>query len=371
MKDMNILILTTIPAPYRVELFNELGKYYNLTVCFEQYHDDTRNENWYVINNYNFKAVFLKDTKKKISIKFDFNRYFKDENYSCILFFEYSTLTASYFILKSIIERKLFILNCDGSLLDNESLHKKIIKSIFVKNANGYITGGIYGKYYFEKYGANTNLIHTINFTSLYQEDIINTQISKIDKIKLREKYNITGEKVAIAVGRFIHSKNFERLIKIWANIDKNHTLLLIGEGKYEEKYLNMIKKLNINNIRVLPFLKKEKLLDYYKLSDILIHPTLSDVWGLVINEAMACGLPVITTDKCVAGMELIESGKNGYVVDAYNDEEMYNRIQLLFNDDQLREIIGDNNISKISHYTYEVSSKKLSNAIHTLCIKR
>ena len=55
--------------------------------------------------------------------------------------------------------------------------------------------------------------------------------------------------------------------------------------------------------------------MQYYKAADLLVLPTHSDVWGLVINEAMACGLPVVNTDKCVAGMELIKNGVNGYIV--------------------------------------------------------
>lgn len=78
---MEILILTTIAAPYRVNLFNEIGKKINLTVCFEQMHDAVRNESWYDKNFTNFKGFFLRKANKSLfSIKVDFLKYLNKKN---------------------------------------------------------------------------------------------------------------------------------------------------------------------------------------------------------------------------------------------------------------------------------------------------
>lgn len=53
--------------------------------------------------------------------------------------------------------------------------------------------------------------------------------------------------------------------------------------------------------------------------ADIFVHPTREDIWGLVVNEAMAKGLPVITTDRCVAGLELIKNESVGRIVPVEN----------------------------------------------------
>ena len=50
----------------------------------------------------------------------------------------------------------------------------------------------------------------------------------------------------------------------------------------------------------------------YYQAADMLVFPTREDIWGLVINEAMANGLPTVSTDKCVAALEMIKQGENG-----------------------------------------------------------
>ena len=99
-------------------------------------------------------------------------------------------------------------------------------------------------------------------------------------------------------------------------------------------------------------FKKKEKLADYYKAADLLVLPTESDVWGLVINEAMACGLPIVTTDRCVAGLELVEDGVNGYLVPVDDREALAEKIRLVLSADY-REM-GVRSLEKIRPYTLE-----------------
>ena len=86
---------------------------------------------------------------------------------------------------------------------------------------------------------------------------------------------------------------------------------------------LAIIDEKKIENIRFIDFLKKEELVEYYKAADFFVHPTREDIWGLVVNEALAYGLPVITTDKCVAGKELIVNGYNGFLVEAENEKKL------------------------------------------------
>ena len=57
------------------------------------------------------------------------------------------------------------------------------------------------------------------------------------------------------------------------------------------------------------------------------MHPTREDIWGLVINEALAAGLPVITTNRCGAGLELIKNNENGFLVNVEDIDELYEKI--------------------------------------------
>ena len=84
--------------------------------------------------------------------------------------------------------------------------------------------------------------------------------------------------------------------------------------------------------------------------------PTREDIWGLVINEAMAYGLPVITTERCVAGLELIENGVNGYVVPVEDAAALAEKINAVLSADLHQ--MGEASLEKIRPYTLENMAK-------------
>ena len=80
--------------------------------------------------------------------------------------------------------------------------------------------------------------------------------------------------------------------------------------------------------------------------------PTKSDAWGLVINEAMAQGLPIITTDRCVAGVELVENGINGYIVPVDDNAALEEAVIRTLSEDYIA--MGKASLEKIRPYTIE-----------------
>ena len=92
--------------------------------------------------------------------------------------------------------------------------------------------------------------------------------------------------------------------------------------------------------------------MDYLKASDVFVLPTREDIWGLVINEAMACGLPVVTTNKCNAGLQLVKDGVNGYIVDVDDPDSLADSLNkiLAVTDDSMQKAALDT----IREYTIE-----------------
>ena len=104
--------------------------------------------------------------------------------------------------------------------------------------------------------------------------------------------------------------------------------------------------------------MKSEELSEYYKAADLFVLPTREDIWGLVINEAMNYGLPVITTTACVAGQELVENYKNGFILNIKDENEMSHnlnkKISLFFETPGIKQQMGKESLKVIEEYSVE-----------------
>lgn len=124
-----------------------------------------------------------------------------------------------------------------------------------------------------------------------------------------------------IYAGRLMNFKNIDILIKAIKEIKKSHpsiSCIIIGDGPEKKKLVNLTKDLKLqDNIKFLGFLKNHNdVYSYIKSSKVFVSPSTREGFGIVVNEANACGIPVITTNyKDNAAKGLIIEGKNGLVV--------------------------------------------------------
>lgn len=359
---MKVLILTTIMAPYRINLFNELGKYCELTVCFEQKNENSRNSNWFSNIIHNFQPIMLKHWDKGINrIKYDIFNQFKKTKYDLAIAYEYSTLTSILFIIMCKINKIPYLINSDGNFI-NSHLIKDIVKRFLISGAAGCLASGKYAKEYFLFYGAREEDIYFHNFTSLYADDILSEPIDPEKKIRLRNRLQLSRySKIVITVGRFIRSKRIDVLISAWEHLPSDWLLVIVGEGELEHDYKRQVEDASLANVIFTGHLKAEKLKEYYLASDLFVLPTELDVWGLVVNEALSSGLPVITTDKCIAGLELITDGHNGYISSVGDVESLSTKIKDILLDEKKYPLFSTNALNSIKNYTYEsVSSSHM-----------
>ena len=198
---------------------------------------------------------------------------------------------------------------------------------------------------YFEYYGADSKRIHLHNFTSLHQEDINKKLLTDAEKNCLKEKIGMTGKFNVVTVGRHIECKGFDIVLKAAEKIGKSVEFYIIGgEPSAENK--------QYKEVHFVDFLGKDELREYYNAADLFVLMTRGDTWGLVINEAMANGLPVITTKRCVAGVELIKDEENGYIIDVDDTEALVNKILTLRDNEVLCRQMSLANINQIQWIT-------------------
>lgn len=356
---MKVIFLTNYASPYRVEFFNELGKFCDLTVLFtekvkEQKH---RSQNWFKHQSYsNFKYVQL---VKKIGVKnkkifLDVLKYL-NKNYDKIIISGYSSPTTMLAIEYLKLKKIPFYIEVDGGLIKQDNWLKHKIKKYFISSATGWFSSGKETTKYLVHYGADKNRVVEYPFTSLKEQDILKQVPTEQEKLNLRRELNLKEEKIILSVGQFIYRKGYDILIKAMQSIDKNIGVYIVGDTPTQE-YLNLQKQFNLTNLHFVGFKTKEELKKYYMSADLFVLPTREDIWGLVINEAMATGLPIVTTDKCVAGLELVKTGVNGYIVPTENSEILAEKINQIFSENYKQ--MGQVSLNKIKKYTIENMAK-------------
>lgn len=352
---MKVLFLTNIPAPYRVDFFYELGKLCDLTVLYELGSASDRNIKWKSSSSKNFKEIFLKGKRLSAdsAICFSVIKYLKDTSYDIIVVGGYSTPTGMLAIQYLKLKNRKFILNSDGGLIKECSGIKYKIKKYFISSAIAWLSTGESTNRYLLNYGADKNKIYIYPFSSIKDEDILDEPLTNEEKILIKKTLGVREQKIIISVGQFIYRKGFDILISAMKYIEGDIGVYIIG-GEPTEEYLELKDKYNLNNLHFEGFKTKEELKEYFKMSDLFVLPTREDIWGLVINEAMAYGLPVITTDRCVAGLELLNENECGQIIEANNVEMLSDSIGKFLQSYDDSKIISEKILKAAKKYTIE-----------------
>lgn len=350
-----ILVLSSFPAPYRVAVFKGLSQKFELDVFFATDQDQNRSKDYfskkdvlqyYVISNMEDKKYFEMCVKKLRS-------------YDMVLAYDWYLGYAIKVELQCILNRIPYAINCDGAFIpERENLKtwiKKIAKGFLVRHAKLCLSSGKFATAYFQYYGAKEERIVEHHFSSLYMEDILQEPVSNTNKIQKRKELGIDKEKMVLAIGQFVERKGFDVLLEAWKSFDTKYQLVIIGGGEQRESYQNIIKRNCYKHVSLMDFMPKEQVHQYYLAADLFVLPTREDVWGLVINEAMAVGLPVISTQRCNAAVELLDDAKNGYIVPVDDIMKLQYAIERILEKNETEIIkMSEESIKRIQGFTIE-----------------
>ena len=360
---MKILIVFNHPAPYKIRLFNELAKYFDLEVIFEREKAINRPDSFYDVKSFNFKYSILKkgaygDENSNTS---ELRKILKarHKEFDAIIMNGYATpteLRAIHFMNKHHIP---FVLYINGGLIKKESSLKKWLKSKFISTAAKYFSPCEQADEYLVYYGADKNKIVHYIYSTVYEKDIVNKPLSSEEKALLRKQFDLPDGPLFISASQFIKRKNNSQLIDCFQNI-KGH-LLLVGEGDQKEEYERIIKESGQTNVIIRPFEKRSNLFNLMKACDGFITLSQEDIYGHTTNEAFAMGLPVLSSNKVVGSRHLIKNGVNGYLVDLSDKNVIIDKINKLI------EIDPNEAIKTAKENTIELMVKTTVNIINGL----
>jgi len=225
----------------------------------------------------------------------------------------------------------------------------ELIKGIVVSLFSAGLAGGQLQREYLITLGLPSNRVFTGYDVVDNEYFATNARHVRENQAAFRRELNLP-ENYFLASARFVPKKNLRRLIEGFAfyrNLaGPNHwKLVLLGDGPLRPELVTLRRKLDLDNdILMRGFIQYRDLPAYYALADVFVHASTTEQWGLVVNEAMATGLPLIVSNRCGCVPDLLAEGKNGFT---FNPESVEDLGKLMvdmsrFSDRRLEEMRGE-----------------------------
>lgn len=330
MKSYIKIFVTDLPAFYRIKLYNKINEKQKVFAVFTENGDPTRNEDFY-----------------KGDISFDYVNLAGRNLFSkaffllkIIFFYEYKMLILGgwnrwlQWICAFASPRRKNALALESSIFESTVKGwRGFLKRIFLSRVSKVFASGKMHK----------KLLDALE----YRGDVAITKgvgiYNIVDTPPFAPKSEIRN---FIYVGRFIPCKNLENLVEAFKKFP-DCTLTMVGFGGLDKR----LREISPKNVIFTGAVENARLPDYYRQNDVFILPSFSEPWGLVVEEALNNGLPVIVSENVGCNGEVVEDGVNGAVfrfsdkdpiagaIRRIREPEFYNKISQNIRKTDFREI--------------------------------
>ena len=238
---------------------------------------------------------------------------------------------------------------------------------IMVRNADALLAYGSRSKDFLIDLGAKGERTFIAQNTVDIDYFARRSQLSDAQRHQLKEGIGIKTSRVILYVGQLIKRKGLQYLLPAFSKLKKENpdvSLLVVGRGNQERQFKMLCQQGEISDVFFVGHRDYGQLPEYYGISDVFVLPSLEEVWGLVVNEAMACSLPVIVTRVAGASADLVKEGINGFIVREGNIDDLYRALKLLADDHSLRRRMGKTSFELIQSFSIEQAAQRFFEAI-------
>jgi glycosyltransferase involved in cell wall biosynthesis len=244
---------------------------------------------------------------------------------------------------------------------------KEALKSVVLPWADGILTAGPDGRRYVARYGVPEQRVHVVPHVVDYRRYAERARDAATERELIRERLHLRGTVFAY-VGRLWHGKGVAQLLDAFAGLQQDEsaeaTLLLVGDGPEEASLRERSRALGLRNVVFAGFQQSDKLPELYAASDAFVFPTLGDPFGMVVLEAMACGLPVISTSAAGELDQRVVDGVNGFVVPPGDSRALKDAMARLLADPDRRAAMATAAVSTVAGQSPAVWAEAFERAV-------
>lgn len=314
-RKFDIVFFTNQPAFYKINLYNEISEKKKVLVIFLGAIESDRTKD-FIIGNMNFEYLFINEIeyekRNKLKSCFKLIKILKSIKYNLVITMGWSCIED--FIIAFVSPKEKNGLVCESSIYEsNLDNWKKYLKKLICFRMSYAFVSGQSHKKIFEKLNFKGKMVIT-GGVGLFNKN--NKEIKKIENNKEEFKY--------LCVARLISVKNLEFLINVFNKNGKS--LTIAGQGILEEKLRKMAKE----NIKLTGHIPNKEIGKLYQEHDIFILPSKIEPWGLVVEEALYNGLPVIVSNKVGSNIDMVNNYNSGEIFQFDSEKDLNKKINIL-----------------------------------------
>lgn len=372
-----LAILTEIIAPYRIPVFNALARLsgIDLHVIFLAETDEGLRQ-WQVYKDeIGFSYQILRSWRWRVGrnnflFNYGLRPALQRAKPQAILCGGYNYL-ASWEAQRWARRRGAgFVLWSESNRHDARGGHnwREFLKAYFVRRCDRFVVPGKSASEYLKTLGAAAENIFIAPNAVDNHLFASGAEKTKAHAAEFRDRLKLPARYI-LFVGRLVQEKGVFDLLEAYAGLESalraEVGLVFAGDGDAREMVVERARSKDIapGTVFFPGFAQREDLAGMYGLAEMLVLATHSDPWGLVVNEAMACGLPVIVSSVAGCTSDLVEEGWNGYVVPPRDPEKLSEAMTSLLRQPELRRAMSIHSWERIRSYSPEACAEGLAAA--------
>jgi len=377
-----LVIITEIIAPYRIPVFNALAlrREIDLHVIFLSENDPTLRQ-WQVYKDeIEFRYDVLPSWRRRFgTYNVLLNRgvlatlnQIKPDAVLCGGYNYLASWEAAYW---ARTRRVPLLLWSESTALDGRRGHRPVefMKARFLSLCRAFVVAGSSSSSYLKDLGiaeervfTAPNAVDTRLFAALAGE-------ARQCHVQVRARHSLPL-RYFLYVGRLVRAKGVFELVEAYTQLSDEIRaqvgLVFVGDGVDRPELMKQASRIAPGTIQFPGFVQREGLPEFYALADAFVFPTHSDPWGLVVNEAMSCGLPVIVTSVAGCAADLVQDGSNGFVVPPEDPAQLAAAMSRLASDSELRMKMASRSEERIAANSPQAWAAGLVKAMESVCMR-
>jgi glycosyltransferase involved in cell wall biosynthesis len=371
-----VLLLNNVPSPYLTPLFERLLREsgWNLQVCYVSSWNSSVGWHEHQVANYQSEGQCVLDRRLPILSRYfpllaaalALLEYLFVMRPDYLVIYGYTRIPQLTALLWCWLARKPFALAGDATYYaDGATGLRKRLKvwwlGLLARQAAAIIVVGKASRMFWEAYGAAPAKIYAAPFAVDNDFFLNASQRQQPAAQAFRKQKGWEGKTVFLYAGRLIKRKNVDLFIHAIRQAAKDAVAVIVGDG--EERAALAALAGGDARIYFAGNASQQELAFYYALSDVLVLPASEEPWGLVVNEAMACGLAVIAHWQCGAAVDLVAED-NGTLLRSFTVEELAAAMRSITADADKLQALKQRSREKIAPWSFEQAAASIRRAV-------